>query len=219
MKFLVDSFDYDFNNTTPILKEDAGGNKRHYITGIFAQAETKNRNGRNYPKFALEGAVKNYTKLITDSRAMGELNHPDHPNVNPREASHLIESLSWDGNNVIGKARILTKLPMGKLVAGLLDEGVKLGVSTRGLGTLVERNGQNVVQNDYIMTAIDIVSDPSAPEAFVNGVMEGREWIFESAIGSWVLAEKIKEVIKKTPSKRLVEAQSKAFEFFLTNLK
>lgn len=218
MKLLVDGFDYN-EIDTEVITEDSDAPKRYYIKGVFAQAETKNRNGRNYPKSAMENALTSYSKLITEKRATGELNHPEQPNVNLERASHIIESLDWDGNNIMGKARILTKLPMGKIAAGLLDEGVKVGVSTRGLGSLVENNGQKVVQDDYMMTAIDIVGDPSAPDAFVQGIMEGREWVLDSASNSWVLAEEIKTLVKKTPTKHLEEAKARAFAYFLRNLK
>jgi hypothetical protein len=219
MKMLVDAFDFSESSTVQTLVTEEKGQKKYYIKGIFAQAETKNRNGRNYPRSAMERALNEYTKLIKAKRALGELNHPDHPNVNLERASHLIESLTWDGNNIIGKARVLTEMPMGKVAKGLLDEGVQLGVSTRGLGSLVQKNGVNVVQDDYVMTAVDIVGDPSAPDAFVEGIMEGAEWIYNASTKSWMLAEQIRSDIKKMSAKHVADSQARIFERFLNGLK
>lgn len=218
MKLLVDGIDYS-EVEVATLTEEKTNQKKYYIKGIFAQAEQKNRNGRNYPRKALEKALESYASLINAKRALGELNHPDHPNVNLERASHLIESLTWEGNNVIGKARILTEMPMGKVAKGLIDEGVQLGVSTRGLGSLVERNGVKVVQDDYIMTAIDIVGDPSAPDAFVEGVMEDAEWVYNASTKSWMMAEQIRRDIKRMSTKQLAESQARMFQMFLSSLK
>jgi len=198
------------------LAEDS--EKKYYIQGIFAQAELKNRNGRLYPKAVMENAVEAYQKLIEGRASTGELNHPDHPNVNLERASHIIESLKWDGNNVMGKARILTTMPKGGIVKSLIDEGVRLGVSTRGLGSLSERSGARVVQGDFILTAIDIVGDPSAPDAFVTGLMEGADWVWNASAKAWVMAEQTKRIVESSTRKALDERKARLFERFLQSL-
>ncbi len=200
------------------LTESAAAEKKYYIQGIFAQAELKNRNGRLYPKAVMENAVSVYQKLIEDKRSISELNHPDQPNVNPERASHIIESLTWDGNNVMGKARILTKLPKGQIAQGLIDEGVKLGVSTRGLGSLSERTGARVVQSDFVLTAIDIVFDPSAPDAFVQGLTEGADWVWNAGAKAWVIAEQTKRVVDSSTVRALEERKAILFANFLKSL-
>jgi hypothetical protein len=164
-----------------VIKEEKNGKTSLYITGPFLQAEITNRNGRCYPYQILEREVKKYTdKYITCGRALGELGHPDGPTVNLDRVSHMITSLKAEGNNFIGKAKILDT-PMGNIAKSLLDEGVKLGVSSRGVGSLVERNGIKYVGDDFMLsTAADIVSDPSAPDAFVQGIMEGKEWVWQN---------------------------------------
>ena len=158
------------------------GEKTAVIEGIFMQAEGKNRNGRIYPKAVLEKAVAKYTaEQVSNGRAVGELNHPEGPTVNLDKVSHRITELNWDGNNVMGKALILNT-PMGQIVKGLMEGGVQLGVSSRGMGSLVQRNGVNMVGNDFILSTVDIVQDPSAPEAFVNGIMEGVDWVWDNGI-------------------------------------
>lgn len=158
------------------------GSKKYIIEGIFMQANKPNRNGRMYPREILESAVNKYvTEQVSKGRAVGELNHPEGPTINLDKVSHKITELSWDGNNVVGKATILDT-PMGLIVQGLLDGEVQVGVSSRGMGSLANKGGVNVVNNDFMLNAVDIVQDPSAPEAFVNGVMEGVEWIFENGI-------------------------------------
>jgi hypothetical protein len=211
MKFLVEKVCDD-------LITEQTRDKKYYIKGVFAQAEVKNRNGRSYPRQVMENALSNYMKVVEDRRAIGELNHPNHPQPNLERASHIIESLTWDGNNIMGKARVMTEMPMGKIAKGLIDEGVKIGVSTRGLGSLVERNGMNIVQNDFTMTAIDIVGDPSAPDAFVEGIMENANWIYDASSNSWMIAEQIKKEVKRMSNKQLAEAQSKLFEMFLKSI-
>ena len=219
MKLLIEQMEPNLVESTVKLDEAVATDKKYYIQGIFAQSEVKNRNGRTYPKSVMENAVKSYQKLIEDHRSISELNHPDQPNVNPERASHIIESLKWDGNNVMGKARIMTQMPMGMIAKALIDEGVKFGVSTRGLGTLSERSGARIVQPDFMLTAIDIVGDPSAPEAFVEGIMEGADWVFNVTSKSWVMAEQIQKVVKKMPAKRVVTTQGRLFEQFLNSLK
>lgn len=215
MKLLIEDTDQ-----VEVIKEDVGApEKKYYIQGIFAQSEVENRNGRRYPKSVMESAVSKYQRLIDEKKSGSELNHPDQPNVNLERISHIIESLSWDGNNVMGRARITPHTPCGGVAKALIDEGYRLGVSTRGLGTLSEKNGARIVQSDFVLTAIDIVGDPSAPEAFVEGIMEDADWVWNATAKSWMMAEQIKQIVKKTPTKRLVEAQARLFQHFLNNLK
>ena len=163
------------------ITEDNEGKKNHYIQGVFLQSEITNRNGRMYPKSVLDREVKNYNeKYIRTNRALGELGHPEGPTVNLDRVSHKITELKEDGNNFVGKAKLLDT-PMGNIAKNLLGEGVKLGVSSRGMGTLKRENGASVVGEDFMLaTAADIVSDPSAPDAFVEGIMEGKEWVWEN---------------------------------------
>lgn len=172
MKLITEIYDDSIN----ILTEDTGGKKTYFIEGIFAQAETKNRNGRIYPKQYMENALTQFRPLIESRRAMGELNHPPTPQINLERVSHIIESMKWDGNNVVGKARVLDT-PMGKIVQGLLEGCVRIGVSTRGVGS-VRRNtkGINEVQSDFRLSTVDVVGDPSGPDCFVQGIMEGVEY-------------------------------------------
>ena len=194
-------------------KED--GSKNYVIEGIFAQAEQKNRNGRIYPKAILENAVSKYDKeQVRTQRAVGELNHPAGPIINLDKVSHRITELKWNGNDVMGKALILDT-PNGKIVKGLLDGGVKLGVSTRGMGTLEQKNGVNMVGSDFVLNTVDIVQDPSAPSAFVNGIMEGVEWIWNNGVLEAQELEVIKNTINNTRKEDLAEAQIKAFKDFL----
>lgn len=204
---------------TLITEATDNKDKKYYVEGVFAQAEVKNRNGRIYPKKCLENAVTAFSPLINAKRALGELNHPNSPQVNPERASHLIEKLTWDGNNVIGRAKILTTLPMGKICKGLIDEGVSFGVSTRGLGTIHEKSDVKMVGDDYIMSTIDIVGDPSAPDAFVSAILENQSWLYDSSRNSWILAETIKKTIQKTPAKRVNEDKLRLFETFLNSIK
>jgi len=195
------------------------GGKKYYIEGIFAQAEQKNRNGRVYPKPVMEKAVGKYvTEQVSKGRAVGELNHPEGPTVNLDKVSHKIESLQFDGNDVVGKASILDT-PMGKIVEGLLSGGVNLGVSTRGMGSLQQSNGGVVVKDDFLLNAIDIVQDPSAPSAFVNGVMEGVEWVWNNGIIEAQTIEKMETEIRKAPRSNLYETQVREFKNFLSLLK
>jgi len=206
--------------TVKTLQEASGtGDKKYFIEGIFAQAELQNRNGRIYPKKVLEKAVDSYQPTIAARRALGELNHPAHPNVNPERASHLIEKLEWDGNNVTGRAKILTSLPMGMIAKGLIDEGVSFGVSTRGLGSIAERNGVKLVQDDFVLNTIDLVSDPSGIDCWVEGIMEGKEWVFDATTGNWVIAEKIQSQLKTLSSKQIQEQKLKLFANFLKQIK
>ena len=198
-----------------ITEAKKDGGKKYVIEGIFMQANKPNRNGRMYPREILESAVNKYvTEQVSKGRAVGELNHPEGPTINLDKVSHKITELSWDGNNVVGKATILDT-PMGLIVQGLLDGEVQVGVSSRGMGSLANKGGVNVVNNDFMLNAVDIVQDPSAPEAFVNGVMEGVEWIFENGIFKQQEIEQFETEIKRAPS---ADMQMKAFKDFLSKL-
>ena len=163
---------------TFLTESTESGKKGIFIEGIFMQADKQNRNGRLYPKGIMEGALNQYQELIREKRSLGELGHPPNPTVNLDKVSHLITSLKFEGNDVIGRAKILDT-PMGKIAQNFIEEGVRLGVSSRGLGSLKERNGVNEVQNDFHLATVDIVADPSAPDAFVTGIMESAEWILD----------------------------------------
>ena len=166
-----------------LVTEGTGDDKKLYIEGVFLQSELKNRNGRMYPFSVLEKEVNRYNEeYVKSKRALGELGHPDGPTVNLDRVSHRITSLKAEGNNFIGKAQILDT-PMGKIAKSLLGEGVQLGVSSRGMGSIDKREDVNVVMDDFMLaTAADIVADPSAPDAFVNGIMEGKEWVWNNGI-------------------------------------
>lgn len=200
------------------LVEEQQGKKSFYIEGVFIQGEDVNRNGRKYPMRVLEREVGRYIEeQVNQSRALGELNHPEGPNINLDRVSHIITELKRDGNCYIGKAKIL-ETPNGKIVQNLLSEGVRIGVSTRGIGSLAEKNGIMEVQDDFrLSTAADIVADPSAPKAFVRGVMEGREWVFDVALGSWRALEII-EQIKKTNVKLNEQQMLTVFKQFISNI-
>ena len=207
------------NNLEVLTEENDKGEKTYAIEGIFMQAETKNRNGRIYPRDVMNKAVGKYiNEQVSKGRAVGELNHPDGPTVNLDKVSHKIENLQWEGNDVVGKATIL-ETPMGKIVKGLLDGGVSLGVSTRGMGSLQRSNDAMVVQPDFMLNAVDIVQDPSAPSAFVNGVMEGVEWVWNNGIIEAQTIEQMETEIKKTPRSNLYETQVREFKNFLSLLK
>ena len=211
--------EYTEDNLEYITEATKDGGKKYVIEGIFMQAEQKNRNGRIYPKPIMEKALNKYvTEQVSKGRAVGELNHPEGPTVNLDKVSHKIESLDWKGNDVVGKATIL-ETPMGQIVKGLLDGGVKLGVSTRGMGSLENRNGTMVVKPDFLLNAVDIVQDPSAPSAFVNGVMEGVEWVWNNGIIEAQAIEKIETEIKKASRTDLYETQVREFKNFLSLLK
>lgn len=198
-------------------KKDGG--KKYVIEGVFAQANQKNRNGRVYPKEVMEAAVGKYNDVqVSKGRAVGELNHPEGPTVNLDKVSHKIDSLTFEGNDVMGKATVLDT-PMGMIVQGLLEGGVQLGVSTRGMGSLQQQNGVMVVKDDFLLNAIDIVQDPSAPSAFVNGVMEGVEWVWNNGIIEAQAIEKMETEIKLAPRADLYETQVREFKNFLSLLK
>ena len=201
-----------------ITEASESGKKNYKIKGVFLQADIKNRNGRIYPMEVLEKEVAKYNRnFIRENRAFGELGHPDGPTVNLERVSHLVTSLTPDGKNFIGEAKIM-ETPMGKIVKNLMDEGAKLGVSSRGMGSLDQKNGANYVRNDfYLATAADIVADPSAPNAFVEGIMEGKEWVWDNGI---IRESEIAEMKKRIDVKERQREKVAALEFakFLKNL-
>ena len=201
------------------LSEEKDGKKNYFIEGIFLQAELKNRNGRMYPQKTLAREVAKYDEsYIKSGRALGELGHPDGPSINLDRVSHKIESLKEDGNNFIGRAKILDT-PNGKIAKSLLDEGVRLGVSSRGMGSLKKESNCNVVQDDFMLaTAADIVADPSAPDAFVDGIMEGKEWVWDNGILKESAVAEIKKEIDAATLRNLQERKISAFSKFLKSL-
>lgn len=202
-----------------ITEKKDDGTKSVFIEGIFMQAEKQNRNKRIYPRTVLESAVSRYVnEQVATGRAVGELNHPEGPMINLDKVSHRITELKWDGNNVIGKAQIL-KTPMGQIVSGLIEGGVVLGVSSRGMGSIEQKNGKTYVKDDFVLSTVDIVQDPSAQEAFVNGIMEGVEWIVTKDGKYEQFTETTRKSIKAAPANQLAEQQIKAFESFLKMLK
>jgi len=210
----------EINEAQYIVEADETGKKSHKIKGIFMQANIKNRNGRVYPQEVLEKEVKRYNKeFVERKRAFGELGHPDGPTVNLERVSHLITKLEGDNKgNYIGEAKI-TDTPYGKIVKSLIDEGAQLGVSSRGMGSLENKGGTNYVKSDfYLATAADIVADPSAPQAFVNGVMEGKEWIWDNGIIKEQDVSEIREQIERETRERQAKAEAHAFESFMRKL-
>lgn len=203
-----------------IVEEKLGKGKEYFLEGIFLQSNLKNRNGRIYPREIMEKEVNRYSKEYIDkNRAFGELGHPDTPSINLDRTAILIKSLKSDGDNWIGKAKVMDT-PYGKIVKNLIDEGAQLGVSSRGLGSLKSVGGVNMVQDDFLLaSAADVVADPSAPEAFVNGIMENAEWIYNAATGTWMLAEQIKHEIQGMSAKDVAQNQAKMFSKFLNSLK
>ena len=203
------------------IKEDTKeGSSNYFIEGIFMQSEKKNRNGRVYPKKTLMDEVQRYNETyVKNNRAMGELGHPEGPSVNLERVSHIIKELKIEGADVIGKAKILDT-PYGKIVKSLMDEGAKLGVSSRGMGSLKQRNGINEVQGDFMLAAVDIVSDPSAPDAFVNGIMEGKEWVWDNGSIKEMDIESYKRQLEVKYAKRSaqVEKRVEVFEDFMSKI-
>ena len=209
----------EINDAQYIIEEVDGGKKNYSIKGIFLQGDLKNRNGRIYPTNVLHKEVTRYNKeFINKNRAFGELGHPEGPTVNLERVSHMIKKLYPEGKNYIGEAKIMDT-PYGKIVKNLIDEGAKLGVSSRGMGSLVQRNGQSFVGEDfYLATAADIVADPSAPDAFVEGIMENKEWVWnngilvEQDVAAW------KQELIKTKRIELAEKKASVFKDFLSKL-
>jgi len=210
-----------FDQTSFVVESKLGKGKEYFIEGVFLQSELQNRNGRMYPESIMDNEVGRYMKeYVEKNRAYGELGHPDTPSINLDRVSHLITSLRKEGTNYIGRAKIL-ETPMGQIARGLLDGGANLGVSSRALGSLKANNeGVQIVQDDFMLsTAADIVADPSAPDAFVRGIMENKEWIFVD--GKYVERhiEEVKSLIKKTSSRNLEEAKVRAFQSFLSKIR
>ena len=201
------------------LVEETNGKKSYKIKGVFLQSDIKNRNGRIYENDILTKEVDRYSKEFIDKkRAFGELGHPDGPTVNLERVSHMITSLKPEGKNFIGEAKIMDT-PYGKIVKGLIDEGAQLGVSSRGMGSLVQKNGANYVGKDfYLATAADIVADPSAPDAFVEGIMENKEWIWDNGVIKAQDIEEYKEHIKEAKRLKLAEAKVNVFKNFIEKL-
>jgi hypothetical protein len=211
--------EYTESNVECIVEKKENGEKNYRIEGVFAQADTKNRNGRIYPRDVMEQAVAKYVdEQVSKDRAVGELNHPEGPTVNLDKVSHKITELKIEGSNVMGRASILNT-PNGMIVKGLLDGGVQLGVSTRGMGSLRNQNGVMVVKDDFVLNTVDIVQDPSAPTAFVNGIMEGVDWIWNNGILERQDIEKIETEIKNAPRADLYETQVREFKNFLSLMK
>ena len=218
------------DNLEVITEAKEDGTKSHFIEGIFMQGDLKNRNGRTYPSETLEKEMARYNKeFIQPKRALGELGHPDGPTINGDRVSHLITSMRREGNDFYGKAKILST-PMGEIVKSLLDEGVKIGVSTRGLGSVKQlADGVMEVQSDFHLATVDIVTDPSAPNAFVNGIMENREYYYDIASSSWrpqAVAEAIEEIVEEVERKvnRVVRTIDEAtaqrmFQSFIRSLR
>ena len=202
-----------------LITEEKNGKKLLYIEGVFLQSELKNRNGRMYPFSVLDREVKRYNEeYVKSKRALGELGHPDGPTINLDRVSHRITDLRAEGNNFIGKAQILDT-PMGNIAKNLLDEGVQLGVSSRGMGSIQKSEDCNVVADDFMLTtAADIVADPSAPDAFVNGIMEGKEWVWCNGILKETEVAKYKGIMDASARQELEEKTLKVFEDFLGKL-
>lgn len=210
-----------FEQTSYIVEEKLGKGKEYFIEGIFLQSECKNRNGRMYPESVMDTEVNRYVEnYVNKNRAYGELGHPDTPSINLDRVSHLITSLRKEGTNYVGKAKILDT-PMGKIAKGLLDGGAQLGVSSRALGSLkMNKEGVQVVQDDFMLsTAADIVADPSAPDAFVKGIMESCDWVFVDGRFEQKQIEETKRIIRSTNSKRITETSILAFQNFLNSIK
>ena len=211
----------EVNEELETLVEANGDSKTHFIKGVFLQAEQKNRNGRIYPMETMKKEVNRYNRqYVQTNRAFGELGHPDGPTINLERVSHMIKELYEDGNNFIGKAKVMDT-PYGNIVKNLIDEGAKLGVSSRGMGSLKTVSGSQVVQDDFhLATAADIVADPSAPQAFVEGIMEGKEWVWENGILKESEVADIKDEIEKNYSNKYnnTNADIIAFEKFLSKL-
>jgi len=209
----------EINEDLEYIVEDINGKKNLFINGVFMMSETKNRNGRIYPKDILFNEVNRYRENYVDKkRAFGELGHPEGPTINLERVSHMVTELKEDDKNIIGKAKIMDT-PYGNIVKNLINEGAKLGVSSRGMGSLEEKGGANYVKNDfYLATAADIVADPSAPDAFVDGIMEGKEWIWDNGIVKESIIAKLKESVRKSPASDLESTKLKAFNSFLSKI-
>ena len=207
----------EHTNEIEYLSEGKG--KEQYIKGIFMQSDIKNQNGRVYPHAVLQKEVKNFnTKYVNEGRALGELGHPMGPVINLDRVSHVIKELKEDGKNFVGKAKVMDT-PNGKIVKNFISEGVKLGVSSRGMGSLkTNKKGVNEVQGDFVLSTVDIVADPSAPDAFVNGIMEGKEWVWENGVIKERDIDAMKKTIMNAKMKELEQKKLEVFQKFLQNL-
>lgn len=198
-----------------VESDEKTGKKNHYITGIFMQAEQKNRNGRVYPKSVMEREVKAYQELIDARRSLGEMSHPTGPQINPERVSHMITKLWFEDNNIYGKAKLLNT-PMGTLAKNLVDDGVQLGVSTRGLGSVKQmREGYGLVQDDYRLNAVDIVTDPSGLDCWVNGILEGVEYLYDEKSGMYKVSEGYKSQLQSMTYSQIEEQKVDLFKQFL----
>ena len=207
----------DCSDAEVLVEKNESGAKSYYIKGVFMQAESKNRNGRVYPRTILESELGRYQQLINEKRSLGELGHPDTPTINLDKVSHLITELQFDGNNIVGKAKILPT-PNGEITKSFINEGIKLGVSSRGVGSLKSVGGINQVQEDFKLSTVDIVADPSAPDAWVSGIMESREWVYVDGKFMEQDIERVQRVIHKTSQKDLERVAAQLFESFLRKL-
>ena len=216
MKLISEHFSDDVEYIT---EEKEDGKKNYKLKGVFLQAEIKNRNGRVYPMEVLEKEVKRYNEeFIKENRAYGELGHPEGPTVNLDKVSHMVTSLEPDGKNFIGEAKVMST-PMGNIVQNIMDDGGKLAVSSRGMGSLSKKNGANYVNDDfYLATAADIVADPSAPNAFVQGIMEVKEWVWNNGLLQEQEVARIKDEMEQNIRSRKANYQALAFAKFLKNL-
>jgi hypothetical protein len=223
MKLITEVFNEDCSVLTEASED---GKKSYFIEGIFMQGDIKNRNGRIYPSTILENEMNRYNEtFIKTKRALGELGHPDGPQINGDRVSHLITEMKRDGSNFVGKAKILST-PMGNIVKTFIDEGVKVGVSTRGLGSVKPKNGIMEVQDDFHLATVDIVTDPSGPNCFVNGIMENTEYYYDITSGNWVAQQAIEEAVKevKKEYKRTIRkidesTAARMFEMFVESLR
>ena len=209
----------EYNEAKPLVESKDNGKKDYFIEGVFMQADIKNRNGRVYPKEIMDKEVKRYIKeFVNEQRAFGELGHPEGPTINLDKVSHMITELNEDGTNWVGKAKILST-PNGEIVKNLIDDGAKLGVSSRGLGSLEQKSDAQYVKSDFqLATAGDIVADPSAPDAFVDGIMEGVEWIMDNGILKRQEMESMREILMKEKQVRLEETKINLWKEFVKNL-
>lgn len=207
----------EFESQIVIEEGTDGIKKNYYIEGVFMQADRPNKNGRNYARGIMEKEMERYSNIINEKRALGELGHPDTPTINLDKVSHLIQSLKFEGNDIIGRAKIIDT-PNGRIAKNLIDEGVKLGVSSRGMGSLKMVNGINEVQEDFHLATVDIVADPSAPDAFVRGIMEDKEWMLINGVWTEQQQEQVKSIIKKASRRDIETVSLHIFENFLRKL-
>ena len=201
-----------------ISENTEDGKKQYFIEGVFMECDTQNRNGRVYPTVIMEKEINRYIlEYVHTSRALGELGHPEGPSVNLERCAILIKNMVFEGKQIMGRASILGT-PYGKIVQNLIESGVKLGVSSRGMGSLVPKNGYQEVQEDFMLAAVDVVADPSAPNAFVNGIMEGKEWVWDNGVLKPITVENYQRQINKASSRNLEKTKLKIFEDFLSKI-